>query len=449
MKKIRIGGGAGYADDNLYPAVELLEQTELDYICFECLAERTIALAQLQKLTDPKMGYNYRLEERMEAVLPLAAKKSVKVITNMGAANVIAAVEKTAEIAEQLGLKGLKIAGVIGDDFSDRVEEYMEAPLFETSEPLSTLKGKIVSANAYLGTSGIVEALKKGADVVITGRCADPALFLAPIIYEFGWDTDEMLGKGTAVGHLMECGGYVTGGYFAGPGLSRVEDLWNTSNPIAEVYEDGTFYISKLPGSGGRLDRHTCTEQLLYEIHDPAQYLTPDVVADFSKVEFTEVTDSVVKVTGASGKTATDSYKVSIGYRDGYIGTCEFSLGGYGSVERGQFVLDNAKKLWSKLGIAPDETKFDIIGYNSLVTGPEIPMPDKELLTEVRVRCAVRTKDAKAARLLLDCVNSGLGLHVGGNGQPTQTVKEVIAIKSILVPKTDLAISVICMEVGA
>lgn len=447
MRKIRIGSGAGYADDVLFPAIELLEKTELDYMCFECMAERTTAIAQLQKLQNPEKGYNYRLEERFREVLPLAYEKKVKIITNMGAANVPAAVEKTIEIAKDLNLTGLKVAGVLGDDFNDTIENYMEAPLFETGESLSVLKGKIVSANVYLGTDGIVEALKNEADVIITGRCADSALFLAPITYEFGWDTDELKGKGICVGHLMECGGYITGGYFAGVGLSKVENLWNTSNPIAEVYEDGTFYIEKLPDSGGRLDRHTCIEQLLYEIHNPAEYITPDVVADFSKVFFEEETDSRVKVTGAAGRPATDTYKASIGYRDGYIGIDEFSLGGYAAVERAELAIDNTKKLWNKLGIEPKEAKFDIIGYNSQVTGPEIPTPDKDTLTEVRVRVAVRTDDAKKAKLLLDCVNSGLLIHVGGNAQPTLTVKEVIAIASILVPKKDIDVKVIYREV--
>lgn len=447
MKTIRIGSGAGYAGDIIWPALDIMEQGDLDYIAFECLAERTIALAQTQKLADPGLGYNDRLTERMEKILPLAHKDHVKVITNMGAANVAGAVAETVRIARELGLAGLKIAGVEGDDITGQIGRYEDRPLLESGAPLGSLKD-IVSANVYLGAAGIVEALKRGADIVITGRCADPALFLAPLIYEFGWQSDDLLGKGTAVGHLLECGGYLTGGYFAGLGRSHVDDVWDFGYPIAEVREDGSFCVTKLPGSGGRLDRATCIEQLLYEIHDPANYITPDVVADFSHIQFEEVGPSRVKVTGATGRPATPTYKVSIGYRDGVIGTTEISNGGYGAIERCEIMIEGAKKMWMKrIGRMPEEHRIGIIGYNAQETGPEIPLPPKELLTEGRIRCAVRGRTREEVQPYLDCVTSGLGAHACGASVMVHKVVPVLAIASILVPKADVEPTVICQEV--
>ncbi len=289
MKKLRIGSGAGYAGDRLEPALELIEKGNLDYICFEGLAERTIALAQKSKIENPSLGYNELLLYRMEKVLPLAYKNKTKVITNMGAANPVGAMQEIAKLAESLNLKNIKIAAVIGDDISDKIERYLSYTIMETGLPLSSIQEHILSANAYLGCDGIVEALENDADIIITGRVADPSLFLAPMVYEFGWKKSDtqMMGIGTLVGHLLECAGQVTGGYFADPGKKEVPDLWNLGFPYVEIDEIGNGYISKLEEAGGIVTPATCTEQLLYEIHDPKKYITPDCIADFSNVQFT------------------------------------------------------------------------------------------------------------------------------------------------------------------
>ena len=234
MKTIRIGAGAGYSGDRIEPAVELAEKGQLDYLIFECLAERTIALAQQAKLKDPKAGYDPLLEARMRAVLPACQRNGVTVITNMGAANPESAAEKTREIAQELGLAGLKIASVSGDDVLAAVQA-SDLQILENGQSIRTLDGKMVSANAYLGVAPILEALAGGADVIITGRVADPALFLAPQIHEFGWALDDWsrLGKGTLVGHLLECAGQVTGGYFADPGFKDVANLARLGFPMA------------------------------------------------------------------------------------------------------------------------------------------------------------------------------------------------------------------------
>ena len=259
MKKIRIGSGAGYGGDRLEPAITLMKEGLLDYIVFECLAERTIALAQKEKKNNPNKGYNDLLEYRMEEVLPLAHKHKIKVITNMGAANPVQAMLVTGEIAKRKGLRGMKMAAVLGDDVLGAVKKLGHLKIMESGEPLATLETKIISANAYLGSAGIVEALKNEADIIITGRVADPSLFLAPMIYEFDWNMNdfEKLGKGTLIGHLLECAGQVSGGYFADLHKKLVPELWNLGFPFTEVHEQGEGFISKVDGTGGLINTAT------------------------------------------------------------------------------------------------------------------------------------------------------------------------------------------------
>ena len=282
MRTIRVGSGAGYSGDRIEPAVELAEKGGLDYLVFECLAERTIALAQQVRMKDPNAGYDPLLAARMRAVLAVCARNKVKIVTNMGAANPAAAAEATRAIARELGLKGLKVAAVTGDDVFAYLHDHDVA--LDNGKTIAAMGNSVISANAYIGVAPIVEALKGGADVVITGRAADPAIFMAPLIAEFGWAMDDwtMLGRGVLVGHLLECAGQVTGGYFADPGVKDVPDLARLGFPIGEVREDGELVVTKVAGSGGAVTARTVKEQLLYEIHDPKAYLQPDVIADFS-----------------------------------------------------------------------------------------------------------------------------------------------------------------------
>src|SRR5215208_1920385 len=302
MRTIRMGAGAGYAGDRIEPAVELAERGALDYLVFECLAERTIALAQQARMRDPGAGYDPLLAERMRAVLPLCRANGIKLVTNMGAASGLAAAEKTREVARSLAVTGLKVAAVTGDDVLEAVKAG-DYRIEETGGRVADLGNRIVSANAYLGAEPIAEALAHGADVVITGRIGDPALYLGPIVHEFGWAMDDWdaLGRGTLVGHLLECAGQITGGYFADPGCKDVPGLARLGFPIGEVGEDGSVVITKVAGSGGQVTPATCKEQILYEIHDPAKYVTPDVIADFSRVTVEEIGPDRVRIQGASG----------------------------------------------------------------------------------------------------------------------------------------------------
>ena len=446
MKSIKIGSGAGYSDDRLEPALDIIRYGNVDYIVFECLAERTIAIAQQRKMKNPKAGYDSLLEYRMEQVLPLCAEKKVKIVTNMGAANPQAAAEMVKQIAEEQGLHDLKIAAVTGDDVFSEIDRYQNETLLENDRSIKDLGSSIVSANAYIGAKGIVQALEAGADIVITGRAADPSLFLAPMMYEFDWSFEdaELLGKGIIGGHLMECGAQITGGYFADPGYKDVPELWNVGFPIMEVDEKGDYQITKLKDAGGLVSLATVKEQLLYEIHDPANYLTPDVVADFTNVQVEEIADDVVKVFGGSGKPKTGLLKTSIGYKEGYIAEAEISYGGAGSVARAKLAKTIIEKRLAAQNIEPIEMRYDFIGLNSLYGNA---LPSTKEAPEARLRVAARTDDERTAKAIVREVESLYTNGPAGGGGIRSNIKEIVSIGSILIPEADTDINVSYWEV--
>lgn len=435
MKTIRIGSGAGYSGDRIEPAVELAEKGEIQYLVFECLAERTIAIAQGAKLKDPSKGYDPLLADRMQAVLGLCHAKGIRIITNMGAANPAAAAARTREIARSLGLHGLKIAAVSGDDVLAELKSG-DHRIEETGAPVSSMADKLVSANAYLGAAPIVAALKAGADVVITGRVADPALFLAPQIAEFGWAMDDWdrLGKGTVVGHLLECAGQVTGGYFADPGVKDVAALARLGFPIAEVSEDGGAVITKVAGSGGAVTTATCKEQMLYEIHDPATYYTPDVIADFSRVTFVQEAPDRVRVAGATGRARPETLKVSVGYLDSYIGEGQMSYAGPGALARGRLALEIVRERLALTGVKATELRFDLIGVNS-IHGEALSTADGLEPYEVRVRVVGRTDSLKEAVRIGNEVETLYTNGPASGGGATKSAKDVVAMLSALLPR--------------
>jgi hypothetical protein len=371
----------------------------------------------------------------MEAVLLRCKEKGIKIITNMGAANPIAGAQKIKEIAQQLGISGLKIAAVTGDDVVDVVRDG-DYTILETGEKLSTIKDNIVSANAYLGTRPIVEALRGGADVIITGRVADPALFMAPLLYEFNWSEEnwDIMGQGTVIGQLLECAGQITGGYFADPGYKDVQGLARLGFPIAQVQEDGTFVITKVPGSGGKVTLATCKEQLLYEIHNPAAYITPDVVADFTGVHFTEVGENEIKVTGGKGQPKTEFLKASIGYVDSYMGEGQISYAGPGAVNRGKLALEIVEERLKLMGVQYQELKLDLIGIDSL-HGSNLSKSEHEPY-EVRARVTGRTQNMKEAIRIGNEVETLYTNGPAGGGGATKSAKQVVAMVSALVPRS-------------
>lgn len=437
MKSIRIGGGAGYSGDRIEPAVELAEQGRLDYLMFECLAERTIALAQQARLKDPSAGYDPLLEERMRAVLKPCHAQRVKIVTNMGAANPRAAAERVRDIARELGLPGVRVAVVTGDDVLPRMRgpEGAGLALLDSGAPVASLGERIVSANVYLGAEPIARALAMGADVVITGRVADPALALGPLIHAFGWAMDDWrrLGAGTVAGHLLECAGQVTGGYFADPGFKDVAGLARLGFPIAEIDARGDFVLTKVDGSGGTISEATCKEQLLYEIHDPSCYYTPDVVADFSGVTVRQLGPDRVAIAGAAGAPRPDTLKVSIGYRDSFIGEGQLSYAGPGAVARGRLALEIVAERLKLTGVRYTELRTELIGVDALHGAPCSRGGAQPY--EVRLRVAARTDAMLEAVRIGNEVEALLTCGPAGGGGAFKSAREVIAVHSALVPR--------------
>lgn len=434
MRTVRIGSGAGYSGDRIEPALELAEKGDIQYLVFECLGERTVALAQQARMTNPQGGYDPLLEERMRAVLPVCAAKGIKIVTNMGAANPEAAARKTAEIAKSLGLRGLRVAAVVGDDVLAACKAH-DLPIMEFDGSIGEFGNRLLSANAYLGAAPMAEALKAGADVVITGRASDPALFLAPMIDAFGWAMDDwdLLGKGTVAGHLLECAGQITGGYFADPGYKDVDGLARLGFPIGEVGEDGSLVITKVEGSGGAVTARTCKEQLLYEVHDPKRYLQPDVVADFSEVTVEEIGPDRVRVQGGRGTRRPDTLKVSVGYIDSYIGEGQISYAGPGAAERGRLALDVVRERLQLTGVQASELRFDLIGVDSL-HGSALAARNGDPY-EVRVRVAGRTDNLREAVRIGNEVETLYTNGPAGGGGATKSARDVVAVASVLLPR--------------
>jgi hypothetical protein len=434
MRTIRIGSGAGYSGDRIEPAVELAEKGDIQYLVFECLGERTVALAQQARMKNPEGGYDPLLEARMRAVLPICAAKGIKIVTNMGAANPEAAARKTAEIAKSLGLSSLKVAAVVGDDVLEACKDG-DLPIMEFDGTIKQLGNRLLSANAYLGAEPIAEALSGGADIVITGRASDPALFLAPMIHAFGWAMDDwnLLGQGTVAGHLLECAGQITGGYFADPGYKDVDGLARLGFPIGEVGEDGALVITKVAGSGGAVTAQTCKEQLLYEVHDPRQYIQPDVVADFSEVTVEEIAPDRVRVSGGRGIARTDTLKISVGYVDSYIGEGQISYAGPGALARGRLALEIVRERLKLTGVTASEWRFDLIGVDAL-HGPEVSAQANEPY-EVRVRVAGRTENLGEAVRIGNEVETLYTNGPAAGGGAFKSARDVVAVASVLLPR--------------
>lgn len=432
QRAIRIGAGAGFSGDRIDPAVELAAKGHLDYLVFECLAERTIALAQLARLEDPEAGFDPLLEARLRAVLPDCARNGVRIISNMGAANPLGAARAASAIARELGLTGLRIAAVTGDDVTDRVRAG-DYRFMEDGRQTASLANRIVSANAYLGARPVAGALAAGADIVLTGRVADPALFLGPLIHEHGWAEDDWdrLACGVLAGHLLECAGQITGGYFADPGYKDVPGLARLGFPIGIVAGDGGLEITKVEGSGGIVTVATCTEQLLYEIDDPAAYLQPDATADFSRVRVAQAGPDRVAVSGARGRPRPERLKVSVGYRDGFIGEGQISYAGPGAAARGELARAILRERMAPHAGELEDLRFDLIGLDALHGA----RPSAAEPCETRLRVAGRSPSRAAAERIGHEVEALYTNGPAGGGGARKSVHPVIGIGSILVDR--------------
>ncbi|KQL46385.1 ABC transporter substrate-binding protein [Brevibacillus choshinensis] len=436
---LRIGSGAGFAGDRLEPAVLLAEQGKLDYLVLECLAERTIALAQRRKLQNPALGYDSLLEKRLELLLPILKKNGVRLVTNMGAANPVAAAEKIVEIAKRQGI-AIKVAAVTGDDVLEQM--HPEQRTLESNEPLSVY-GQLISANAYIGAEALLPALETGADIIVAGRVADPSLFLAPMMHHYGWSWQEQdkLAQGTVIGHLLECAGQITGGYFADPGKKDVPGLAELGFPFADIDQDGTAVISKIEGTGGVIHLGTVKEQLLYEVTNPYAYLTPDSTVDFSSVRLREISPNRVEVSGGKGKEQPATLKVSVGYHAGFIGEGEISYGGSHARARAQLAGEViCERLASR---SFSEIRVDYIGSNSV---HRTSFGHQHEPYEARLRVAAKVSSQAEAEQVGEEVEALYTNGPAGGGGARKYVHEVIGIVSVLIPRDQVQTQVTIRE---
>ncbi|WP_139832174.1 acyclic terpene utilization AtuA family protein [Mesorhizobium australicum] len=431
-RAIRIGCGAGFSNDRIEPARDLAERGELDFLFFECLAERTLAHSHLARRRNPSAGYIPMLRKRLEATLPGCRAARTQIITNAGAANPAGAAECAADVARQLGMTGLRIAVVEGDDVLDLLEP--ATPLLEGGR-LGDHTGEPICANAYLGANVIADALDAEADIVIAGRVADPSLVLGPLIHAHGWSQSdwERLGAGTLVGHLLECSTQVTGGYFADPGVKEVSNLAFVGFPIAEVSPTGAATITKLNGTGGCVTRSTVIEQLFYEMHDPSAYLTPDVSADFTRVAITDRGNDRVDVSNAAGRRAPDNYKVTIGFDGGFFAESEIGYAGHGAANRARYAAEILCERMAVLhGIR--DMRIDLIGVASqhATARPDDCNADGR---DVRMRAALRTSDKDLAEaLLMEMETLWIAGPAGGGGVRGRVLPSIVT-RSALVPR--------------
>lgn len=411
---VRIGCGAGFADDRSDAAVPIVEELARHsgprFLMFETLAERTLALTQIEKRQDPSLGASPSLERFLRPILGPCLKAGIRIVGNFGAANPRAAAATIARLAAEIGHPGIKIAVVEGDDVTDRFSTE-ELALREGPEALLAGRPDIISANAYLGAFEIAAGFDKGADVVVTGRVADPSLALGPLLHVFKWGREDwdLLAAGTLAGHLLECGSQVTGGYFADPGVKDVDDGAEVGYPIALIDRSGAITITKAPGTGGRIDRATVTEQILYEIHDPARYLTPDVVLDVTEVEIEEAGSDVVHVEGAKGHPLPDTLKATVCIDGGFLAEAEISYAGPHAAERSKLAIDIVR---SRLAKRHPGLRFraDAIGIASLFNDTAGAKLDEAWASasseDVRVRFAASAMEEKALIPLIDEVKA-------------------------------------------
>jgi hypothetical protein len=447
MKRVRIGNGCGFWGDNLDAPRELAEHGRLDYLTLEYLAELTMSILALQKQRHPEAGYAGDFLDVLQQLGPILQQQPrLKIVTNAGGMNPRGCAVRARAILDQAGLRQRHIAIVHGDDLLLRLDELLaQGHAFtnlDTDEPLSVVRDRIVSVNAYLGCQPIVTALRQGVDVVITGRVADASLTLGPAVFEFGWKMDDWdrLAAGTVAGHLIECGAQATGGLWCN---WQETDLALVGYPIADIEAGGEFILTKPAGSGGAVNRETVAEQLLYEVGDPAAYLTPDVVADFTSVALTEVGRDAVRISGARGKPATDSYKVSIAYRDGWMASGTLLIAGPKAADKARRCGEMIFARLRRAGALPQHRNIECLGAGDSLPGvlPVVDAP--EVMLRVTVRDAERAVVERFTKEFAPLVTSGPpGVSGYTTGRPP--VREVFAYwpalvdKNAVVPQVDI-----------
>jgi hypothetical protein len=441
VDRVRIGNGCGFWGDNLDAPVQLAEQGRLDYLTLEYLAELTMSILALQKQRDAQAGFATDFLDVLERLDPILRKQpGLKIVTNAGGMNPAACAAKAQAVLQQAGLEDRTVAVVGGDDLMPQLDHLLAEghtlANLDTGEPLAKIRARVVSANAYLGARPIVAALEQGASVVITGRVADASLTLGPAVHELGWKWDDWdrLAAGSVAGHLIECGAQATGGLWCN--WREVADLGEVGYPIAEIDADGTFRITKPPATGGAVNRETVAEQLLYEVGDPAAYLTPDVTADFTSVRLTNAGQDIVRLDQARGLPATGTYKVSIAYRDGYLSSGTLVIPGPNAVVKAQTCGQMIFHRLRRAGVELQHTNVECLGAGDCVPGVLHAAADPpEVVLRVTARDGRRAAVERFTKELAPLVTSGPpGVTGYATGRPP--VREVFAYWPALLAKT-------------
>ena len=432
---LRLGAGSAHEGDDLDAARALADEGALHYIAFDCTSEKAVSMAYARK-QHGLPGYDIQLEGKLRAVLPGCVRHGTRIVANSGAFDPEGAAKLTVDVCRELGFAGLKVAYVTGSDVTALVRE-MDPVVRENGRPVSALGNDFVGALAYGGYEAIVEALGRNADIVITSRAGDSEQFLAPMVHEFGWRLDQWdkIASGLGVGHLLECGAQITGGYFADPGVKDVSGLHRLGFPIAEVEEDGAAVITKLAGTGGVVNEQTCKEQLLYEIGDPAAYVHAPGTVDFSTTTIRQVGPNRVRVEGTTGRPRTATARVALVVRQGAIGMGRVVYGGTGAYRRAQLAADMVgRQLQERCGVRAEDMRFDYIGFNALFDWGM----DPDALREVELRVTARFANTTDARTVQRFVSQ---LPVNGPagaawGRPIDQggVEDVVTFFSTLIP---------------
>ncbi|MGE5570725.1 MAG: acyclic terpene utilization AtuA family protein [Rhodospirillales bacterium] len=435
---IRIANGQGFWGDWLEAPVRLIEQGPIDYLTLDYLAEVTMSILQKQKLRDPNIGYAHDFPPLIGRIAERIRERGVKVIANAGGVNPMACAREVRRLAPRL-----RVAVVLGDDVFPRIDELLAAGCemrnLDTGEPLARVRNRVLSANAYLGAFPLAAALDTGADVVISGRCADAALALAPMIHRFGWREDDwdLLAGGTVAGHIIECGAQATGGN-SQPDWSSIPDLANIGYPIVEAEPDGTFVVTKHPGTGGRVDVRTVKEQIVYEIGDPRRYITPDVIADFTSIRIKQAGENRVRISGARGAPRTDTLKVSITYSAGWksVGTLVYSWPQ--ALEKARCADGIIRERLRRLGLEFECIETQFLGVDACHGPAAAPCADPpEVELRIGVRAADRQTVERFTREIVPLVLSGPPSATGyGEGRPP--VREVVAFWPALIPRAQV-----------
>lgn len=446
-EKIIIASGQGFWGDLVDAPLNQAKGGKIDYLVMDYLAEVTMSILQKQKLKNPAFGYARDIPPLMEKLLPLMKEKKFKVITNGGGVNPESCRDEIFKVAEKLGINDLKIGIVTGDNILGRIDELIlkgiELNNMETGESAVSVKESLLSANVYLGAAPVVDCLKAGADIVITGRVTDTGLTLAPMIYEFGWDMNnfDLMAAGTVAGHILECGGQASGGNFLGDWKS-VPDMANIGFPIAEAYPNGEIVITKHSGTGGLVSVDTVSEQLVYEIGNPKDYITPDCIADFTSIKLENTGENRVRVFNVKGMPATVFYKVSMSYLDGFSASGSLTYCAPDALEKAKAADYILRKRLKNLNLKFDEIKTEFQGYNAC-HGPlanEIVDPN-EVVLRIGVRSNYKESVERFGKEIAPLILTGPpGVTGFAGGRPKPS--EVVAYWPALIPKSEVKYAV-------